>query len=436
MSEPVVFALVRDGTQRFFADRWAAVFLFRELLWGPTELETWVTQLTEIEAWDEDCCAGVVVDYDRRKLLWFGENQPLNIPRSWSVYSKLLATAWKDFDVQFAAEGAKDLAHALGREWPYEGDEDDSQYRPATARIAGFVDEDLEEDDGYPDEFDEDEDLEGGYGSHELDEDYEFDEDEERAWVTLLYEQSTVRHRQLSELSEDIVHAKPSALKDLKDLPAAEVPPEKVVTEGCWIDESQRQIGLWGNHTTKRLLPLMQASWSDWDVQWIDKGYQAQCSTSGPSGIPMSDAEALARFLPIVLSNKRFDMNTIVGAIGGNLKKTAIKAVGCLWIVVCLPLLIFGAVSGNWTAVLITVAIVGALFFGLFKVLETKFKRSFTKNLPGGEEADNKPPTAGPQEPSQRRTEVERLLAAAGLPPLLEIEPHFGDLEELSLLGG
>jgi len=41
MSEPAIFVFVRDKTCRFYLDRWAGVFLFRDLIWGPDQLENW-----------------------------------------------------------------------------------------------------------------------------------------------------------------------------------------------------------------------------------------------------------------------------------------------------------------------------------------------------------------------------------------------------------
>jgi hypothetical protein len=70
MSEPAVFVLIRDGQKRYFADRWANAFLFREILWGPDELERWLTDDQEIDDWTDEACGGVVVDYDNRS--WSG----------------------------------------------------------------------------------------------------------------------------------------------------------------------------------------------------------------------------------------------------------------------------------------------------------------------------------------------------------------------------
>jgi len=45
MSEPAMFALVRNGEARFFANRWAGALLQREVMWGPDDFEKWVLQI-------------------------------------------------------------------------------------------------------------------------------------------------------------------------------------------------------------------------------------------------------------------------------------------------------------------------------------------------------------------------------------------------------
>jgi len=149
----------------------------------------------------------------------------------------------------------------------------------------------------------------------------------------------------------------------------------------------------------------------------------------------MKDEEALAKVLPSILTTKRFDMSTVLGAIGGGLKKTAMKATGCLLVVICLPLVIFGLVSGNWTAVLISIAVTCAIVITAFKVIEYKVKKSFNNKMPMGGNAEDAPPAAGPLDELQRRQRIDQLLAEAGLPALAKVEPYFPEEDEFDVLG-
>ena len=414
MSEPAIFGLIRDGQTRYYADRWAVVFLHREIMYGPDDFEAWVTQLDELDYWEEECCGGAVVDFDRKKLLWCGGGQSLQVPRVNNVYNRLLQAAWPSFEVGYAHQGMKDLAEAVGVE---DGGEWYGEERPEDVREAARMYEDEDED-----EDDEEE--------HER-----FDEDDIRAWVTIVEADGAIRHRHLDQLSEDLLKASNGPLLALMELPPDEVPPEEVVAEGMWLDQANQAIGLWGGHSLKLRLPEIESAWQDWSVQWADHGYEQQCEVAGPSGIPMKDEEALARILPSILTTKRLDMSTFIGAIGGGLKKTAMKATGCLLIVICLPLVIFGLVSGNWTAVLISIGITCAIVITAFKVIEHKVKNSVMGKMPMANDDNGAPPAAGPLGDAMRRERIDRLLAAAGLPALAQVEPHFPEDNEFDVLG-
>ncbi len=417
MSEPAIFGLIRDGETRYYADRCPVVFLHREIMYGPDDFEAWVTQLDELEDWEEECSGGAVVDYDRRRLVWYGETQTLRIPRVVAVYNRLLQAAWPGFEIAFAPEGMKDLAAAVGAD---EMEEWYGEERPETVRdAAGLYDE--EEDEEQTDDEEED---------HER-----FDDDEVRAWVTIVGTDGAIRHRHLGRLPEDLLARSDDPLQDLLDLPPDEVPAEGVLAEGMWIDEASQSLGVWGAHAIQKRVPDIQSGWEGWTVQWAERGYEQQCEVAGPVGIPLNDSEALAKILPSILTTKRFDMSTVMGAIGGGLKRTAMKATGCLLMVICLPLVIFGLVSGNWTAVIISIAATCAVVIAAFKVVEYKVKNSLMGNMPMVNDGGEAPPAAGPLDDSLRRQRIDQLLTAASLPCLADVEPLFPEENEFDLLG-
>jgi hypothetical protein len=411
MSEPAVFVLIRDGEKRFFEDRWADAFLFREILWGPDELERWLTESEEIDDWADEASGGVVVDFDNRRMVWYGDEAMLEIPRVASAYDQLLQASWSGFDVEFGSRGMVDLAAAAGQS-DVDDYDDESEERCSTVRQAiGYYDDD-DQDAEYDDEPEN-----------------EYDDDDTRAWITLVDSEGAVRHRNVDAISDDLIRGQESAIAQLADLPDAEIPRESVVTEGMWIDQPRREIGFWGGRLAKASFPKMRQSWGGWTVRWAEQGYADQCAVSGPAGIPMSDAEALGTIAPTILSIKRFDMGTMFNVMGGHLKRSAIRATGCLWMVLCAPVLLFGAISGNWNAALITVAIVALFVIAAFKVVENKFRKTFSMSGLGQENdaEDSRAPVAGPIDESERRQRLEQLLTAAGFPPLAEIEPHFSD---------
>ncbi|MFG0255302.1 MAG: hypothetical protein ACF787_09425 [Rhodopirellula sp. JB053] len=476
MSEPAVFVVIRDHEKRFYYDRWAHVFLYRNLVWGPDALDSWLAgeqPQDEDGDWFAESCGGVVVDHDRRTITWDGDDEALSVPRVSNVLNTLLETAWQGYDVEYAVNGLQSLANAAGIEWQEEDLEDDdvddqevdeskldeefgdeefadaapqrSQSRLIESRDEGLADrlDDRPEtvrdaagiyDDEIDDELDEDDEDAG-----DEDDDDEFEDDSPRAWITLINEQGVVRHRHLEELSRDLFVCDKNAFRQLLALKPNDVPPESVVTEGIWFDFRRREIGYWGNHQARRDLPVLQRRWQKWHVRWAENGYTDQCAVSGPIGIPMTDEEALAKLTPRILSTKRIDLGNIIGALGGQLKKTVAKGVGCLTVLICLPVLLFGLIAGKMQAALITIGIVVAGVAIMFKLIEGKFKRKFNDSSIGmfardQDAAETRAPVAGPLDAAARRERLGQLLLAAGLPSLQDIEKHVDEDDELKEL--
>ena len=89
--------------------------------------------------------------------------------------------------------------------------------------------------------------------------------------------------------------------------------------------------------------------------------------------------------IPLLLSTERFDGSVLLGAMGGGLKKTAKKLAGCLYLVVCIPILIFAFFSGQWTSALITVAVTLVIFIVIFKLIERNLPKDELFSTPSSE---------------------------------------------------
>ena len=327
MSEPAVFALIRNGEKRFFADRWASALLRREVLWGPEDFESWVSQFEELDEWDDYCDDGAVVDFDKKTLVWSGDLTPYNVPCLMLVYRKLLLAAWPGFEVRIA-ERVDELTHSLviqSKTDEHEEEEQPWDYRPEN--VSEAMRDDTEEDD----------DCEVG----------DEEADDLRAWITLVDTDGSMRHRELSELPIDVLQCKPNGLKALLDLSPAQIPKEEVVSEGIWINASQKAAAIWGSESLLLAMKKLGKDWKGWKIKWLKKGYTDHCALSKTQGLPMSTEAALAKILPLILSKEQFNMQAVMGAIGGGVKKYAVKATGCLLAILCLPLILFGIFSGN-----------------------------------------------------------------------------------------
>ncbi|WP_182867696.1 hypothetical protein [Stieleria mannarensis] len=411
MIQAALIALIRDGETTMFIDPYGAVCFARQLVWGQDALHQWLDGREPVNEFDTDCEAGAVIDYDAQALLWFNENDEVDQPRSQQLLDTLIAEAWPGFEILYA-DSMCDLQIAAG-----------DSISHASAQRLRVVDDDVD-----PLEF----------RSETLDEESphceEFDPDDENecfAWVTILDDDQTVQHRLIGEITSDVVRNEDDPLSRLKSLPAYDVPAERNVCEAVLFDVPARRIDLWGRREIRSVAGEMASYWPDWDVQCIDAdGYQHQCRISGPAGTPMTSAQALGPLVPILLMTERIDPAMMLGELGKSFKGLMAKLVGLVTVLVCLPFVVFALITGNWKTGGITIGVIVALVVIGFKLVEAKWRRGFAATMRdvgsdlAGPDADQ-PSVAGPQDPRQRREQLDRLLARAGLPSIADIEPHF-----------
>ena len=431
MSEPAVFVFIRDGEKRAFGDRWAGATLFREIFWGPDALEVWALSLNRVEDDElDDFETGAIVDFDANTMKWSGGDDKLEISTVRRVYDQLLRSNWPGFAVTYAEDGLMDSGSGhLNAGEKDEGeeedddeeeyDDDDFSYRPSTVAIAARIesDDDEDEDDDEDDDEEDDDDEDDGPT---------FDEDESRAWVTVINKKGKVRQRHLEQLPVNILNPGREFARRLAELPPAEIPAEKLVAEGMWINIPDQTLGVWGGQNLKDQLEKLKLGWPGWQVIWAD-GYHAHCRQTGVDGIAMTQSEALAEFLPALMSTRKFNLSSIMGAIGGGMKKKAIQATGCLLALICLPILIFGVFSGQWKAVGITILTVILLVVIAFKVIEFRIKNKFKKIPLPKEETSDGPPVSGPLDKTKRQQCLDELLTRAGCPSFSQVKSECPD---------
>ncbi|TWU04701.1 hypothetical protein [Stieleria varia] len=389
MSEPAIFVFVQGNEKRYFYDQWAAPVLVRELLWGPVALQQWLTEDEELEDWTDEISGGAVVDLVTRDLIWYSDTSAYEIQRMQDVIARLIRAAWPGFNVRYATDGAIELAQAAG-ETDWDDDESEPMSRPESIDEAAMEDE----NEGL------------------------------LAWITLIDESERVSHLHVTALPLDFIRGPQHFLSALQDEVGDEMPEEMVCQEGVWIDVPARRIGLWGVHETTKLLDDLKRNWQGWQVDWIEHGYEEQCAVSGPSGEPITDAQVLRLITSVLLSTDRFDLRQFYRMAGQQFKRSARRATGCLTTLLCMPLIIYALLSGNWKWPLILVTTVVVLVTLLFKSIEIAIKQKYSQSQLGDRGADRNPsraPAAGPLGPDQRRAALDKTLRAAGLPSLAEI---------------
>lgn len=410
MIEPALFALIRDGETTLYIDPCGAILFARNLVWGKDAIESWLAGREPVHEFDTDCEAGAVIDFDAMALLWYTEDDLADHPRSIELLDTLIGAAWPGFEIIYA-DGMADLQIAAG-----------DSISHAVAQRLRAPESDVDPLETRSDTLDE-----------ETREDEPFDpndEDERFAWVTILDDNNSIHHRLIGEITSDVIRNEDDPIGRLLMLEPYDVPAEQNVTEAIIIDQPSRNIRIYGKRNIASIANEIKENWRDWDVQCVTTGgYEQQCKFSGPSGKPMSAAEALGTVVPALLMTERVDPAMVLGEIGKSFKGFMAKLVTGVTMLVCLPFVVFALISGNWKTGGITIGIIVVLVAVGFKLVERKLRRGFAaKMAPLRSDAngdDDNQVVAGPVETGERKRKLDQLLQTAGLPRLAEIEPHF-----------
>lgn len=116
MSHDGVFIVRDGGATSFYYDRWAALQISRLLLTGPDAAVAYVRglhQTEELVAFTFTCGA-VLIDRDRRELLYWANQFAGRSAVSHRYYRLMLAERWSGWSTRWAMRGAHDFADALG----------------------------------------------------------------------------------------------------------------------------------------------------------------------------------------------------------------------------------------------------------------------------------------------------------------------------------
>ena len=418
MSEPVAFVFKKDGSPEAYFDRWAGALLFREIIFGPDALLEFARGFESIDPHELEEFEGesTYVDFDEKLFMWTSEPDNVETPKAQATYLKLLTCAWPEYAIRHAIHG---IDFASGTPIKDGSGGGAFEYRFDTVLSAGRASDPDEEGDEPSDDEDP----------------YTFEDDDVRAWAVIVDKSKRLRHRFLDQISQDFSKPSTKLLKELSSLKSAEVPSERITAEGIVINIPAKELHVWGKADLKKQFPRFQKRWKDWSVIWLDDGYVGQCKVLGIEPTLMSDAEALGPIMPILLSNKRFDMGAFIGAVGGAVKKWAVRGMGCLYLVACIPILIWGLVSANWKPALLTMLGTLIAFVAVFKTVELLLKRRVHGSaiVKRGSSSKSLPQVAGPEAVAEREALMSQLLSKAGLPSLRQIKEHYPDPGEYEI---
>lgn len=120
LGQRAVLIIAENEKYEIYYDHWCANTLDSYLFWGPEEAVSFIRKHDpEKGYWLNDvwCEGAVLVDLDKKKLLFFGgEDITYEIPLR-RVYLELLAEMWKGYEINWAYHGITDLARYAGYDW-------------------------------------------------------------------------------------------------------------------------------------------------------------------------------------------------------------------------------------------------------------------------------------------------------------------------------
>ena len=115
------FVIVKDQDWQLYYSHWAGCRILDALIGGPELALRYAQSLRQLakDQWVDPVWAdgGAVVDVDRRRLLFFGNELMVEMPERRALMS-VLAVAWPDYAICWAYDGTAELAGYVGAELP------------------------------------------------------------------------------------------------------------------------------------------------------------------------------------------------------------------------------------------------------------------------------------------------------------------------------
>lgn len=115
------FVIVKDDGWQLYYSHWAGCRMLDALIGGPKLALRYARSLRRCASddWVHPLWAdgGAVVDLDRRRLLFFGDELMVEMPQRRALMS-VLAAVWRDYAIGWAYDGTIELAGYVGAELP------------------------------------------------------------------------------------------------------------------------------------------------------------------------------------------------------------------------------------------------------------------------------------------------------------------------------
>lgn len=240
--------IVKSSRWDLYYSHWGAGRLWSDLFWGSAHAEQFIRIQRPVEnnQWLDSTWAegGVVLDFDRRRLLFFETGDFLHSIPTRRVFLRLMQSMWEGWTIEWAHEGIVSIAEAVGVPRAKVIDANgDLSHIPRSLEIL-----------------------------------------EDRSWVRTIgciVRDGETRLYPLGQTDEIYVDYGPRLL----GCPGADGGlttwsvrdrTDEFPTGGFWIDVSARRLEFWSAHDFENRLVEILEVWPGWTVVWHEDRYETQ----------------------------------------------------------------------------------------------------------------------------------------------------------------
>lgn len=118
MGQRANLVIVHHGQYKLYYNHWCANTMPQHMFWGPVPTQTFIELQEQVTSndWLDDVWAegGVMMDMDRKHVLFYGGEDILYDMQLRNYFIKLMAIPWRGWSIAWAEEGIADLAQYVG----------------------------------------------------------------------------------------------------------------------------------------------------------------------------------------------------------------------------------------------------------------------------------------------------------------------------------
>jgi hypothetical protein len=301
MGQRANLVLVDESGYQLYYNHWCANRLDSDLFWGPELAIEYIKQQQPTQQWVSEIWAegGVVLDIQKRVLLWYGgEDVQDQIPLR-RLYLKLMQQVWKGWKIRWAHDGILDMVDYVGVprsvvEHPTRKDKPKRDFNPSWLSLPSL----------------ENQPYIGDIISIRLLDD------------SIHLVETTYNSDLLLGYGELLINV----LQNQPGIPEWQHPAKHFPIGGFHVDFVENKLSIWHAHSPD-IVDCIKSHWPGWQIKWLNEDFKAHIALTENRltlDVP-SDSESLSLLEKILLHERSSGVNIFLRA-DGTLKKLGYEA--------------------------------------------------------------------------------------------------------------